>query len=135
VLQNPLYRHRSWKKEQATRTTVRVVGYEPRVAVADVARAVEHYRKLGLEISFHDDTYAFAHRDRLTVHLAQADESESGQSTIYLHVDDAARLAADWRAAGFEVEGTEDTDYRKREGSHRDPDGNLLRFGSPLRGG
>jgi hypothetical protein len=29
--------------------------------------------------------------------------------------------------------GPDDYDYGKREGSHRDPDGNLLRFGSPLR--
>lgn len=27
----------------------------------------------------------------------------------------------------------EPPDYGKREGAHRDPDGNLLRFGSPLR--
>ena len=31
------------------------------------------------------------------------------------------------------VTGPDDYDYDKREGSHRDPDGNLLRFGSPLR--
>ena len=34
---------------------------------------------------------------------------------------------------GVNVIGPDDYDYGKREGSHRDPDGNLLRFGSPLR--
>jgi hypothetical protein len=29
--------------------------------------------------------------------------------------------------------GAQDFDYGKREGSHTDPDGNLIRFGSPLR--
>jgi hypothetical protein len=31
------------------------------------------------------------------------------------------------------VIGPEDFDYGKREGSHVDVDGNLIRFGSPLR--
>ena len=69
----------------------------------------------------------------MTIHLAHSDESTVGGSTLYIHVNDADRLAADWRTAGFDVLGPEDTDYGKREGSHRDPDGNLLRFGSPLR--
>jgi hypothetical protein len=34
-----------------------------------------------------------------------------------------------------DVVGPDDYDYGKREGSHVDPDGNLLRFGSPLRRG
>jgi hypothetical protein len=32
----------------------------------------------------------------------------------------------------LEVTGPDDLDYGKREGSHTDPDGNLIRFGSPL---
>jgi hypothetical protein len=34
---------------------------------------------------------------------------------------------------GASVIGPEDSDYGKREGSHADRDGNLIRFGSPLR--
>lgn len=49
-----------------------------------------------------------------------------------MHVYDADRLA-DWRKARIEVGGPEDYDYGKREGSRTDPDGNLMRFGSPLR--
>ena len=125
----------AWKRDEARAIggTVRVAGYEPCFQVADVTRATEHYRLLGFTISFHDETYAFAHRDRLTIHLARAEQRNLDRSTLYLHVDDADRLAADWRASGFEVSGPDDTDYGKREGSHRDPDGNLLRFGSPLR--
>jgi len=33
------------------------------------------------------------------------------------------------------VTGPEDYDYGKREGSHIDPDGDKIRFGSPLRSG
>lgn len=52
---------------------------------------------------------------------------------LYLHVDDADQLAAEWRKAGVTVSGPEDYDYGQHEGCHVDPDGNRLRFGSPLR--
>jgi uncharacterized glyoxalase superfamily protein PhnB len=50
-----------------------------------------------------------------------------------VHVDDADALAAEWLAAGVEVGGPVDYDYGKREGRHTDPEGNLIRFGSPIR--
>jgi catechol 2,3-dioxygenase-like lactoylglutathione lyase family enzyme len=114
-----------------------VVADEPIFQVADVARALEHYTKLGFEVSAHDDTYAFAEREgRVTIHLTHgADDGDAlGPSAVYLHVDDAGALAREWRTAGLVVEGPEDQDYGKAEGSHLDPDGNLIRFGSPLRG-
>jgi ketosteroid isomerase-like protein/catechol 2,3-dioxygenase-like lactoylglutathione lyase family enzyme len=109
-----------------------VTGFEAIFNVADVARSLEHYRRLGFTTSEHDETYAFVHRDDMTIHITHDDEGTSTGSTLYIHVDDAAQLAADWRAAGVVVVGPEDHDYGKREGSHTDPDGNLLRFGSPL---
>jgi uncharacterized glyoxalase superfamily protein PhnB len=49
-----------------------------------------------------------------------------------MHVDDADALAEEWRAAGVQFVEPADFDYGKREGSHADPDGNVIRFGSPL---
>jgi len=118
-------------KQDAAAGPVRIVNDEPIFLVADVARALDHYTKLGFSTDSHDDTYAFAHRDDVTIHLAQAD----GQPTaghVYLHVTDAVALADDWRKAGVAVVGPEDFDYGKREGSHVDPDGNVIRFGSPI---
>jgi catechol 2,3-dioxygenase-like lactoylglutathione lyase family enzyme len=112
---------------------MRIVGYEPCFRVLDVERAVTHYQRLGFTTSSHDETYAFAHRDDLTIHLAHDDDPTHHVAMLYVHVDDAAELAAEWRAAGVEVDGPVDHDYGKREGSHVDPDGNLIRFGSPLR--
>jgi predicted enzyme related to lactoylglutathione lyase len=111
-----------------------VVGFEPIFTVADVARSVDHYQRLGFETSRHDDAYAFAHRNgNLTIHLAQAEEGAAPRSgSIYLHVDDAEQLAEEWRKAGVDVVRPEDFDYGKREGSHTDPDGNLIGFGSPV---
>jgi catechol 2,3-dioxygenase-like lactoylglutathione lyase family enzyme len=113
----------------------RIVGDEPIFKVADVARSMDHYAKLGFEVSQHDDTYAFAGREnRVTIHLTYDDGDGFGPSAVYLHVDDAEAVARAWRSAGLQVEGPEDQDYGKAEGSHTDPDGNLIRFGSPVRG-
>jgi catechol 2,3-dioxygenase-like lactoylglutathione lyase family enzyme len=113
----------------------KVAGFEPIFTVADVPRSTDHYAKMGFEIGYHDATYAFAHRDMdLTIHLAQADgDPGSAIGSLYIHCDDADQVADEWRKAGLEVAGPKDEDYGKREGSHRDPDGNLIRFGSPLR--
>ena len=48
----------------------RVVSVEPIFVVSDVTRAVAHYEQLGFGTSHHDEGYAFAHRNDLTIHLA-----------------------------------------------------------------
>lgn len=103
--------------------------------VAEVDRAVDHYQKLGLQTSYHDETYAFANRDgTLTIHLALQAGGHRGPGSLYIHAADADQVASEWRLAGLEVAEPEDYDYGKRVGSHSDPDGNLIRFGSPLPG-
>jgi uncharacterized glyoxalase superfamily protein PhnB len=128
-----------WMNAQRARQTaapggqVRLVGYEPSFSVLDVDRAVDHYQRLGFSTDDHDDTYAFAHFGQLNLHLAHDDDPDHHQTAVlYLHVDDADRLAESWRSAGMEVTGPDDCDYGKREGRHVDPDGNVIRFGSPL---
>jgi len=113
----------------------RVVSFEPIFVVSDVARAVAHYETLGFSTSHHDEGYAFAHRDELTIHLAGpgVDLGRVGRGSIYMHVDDADALAEEWAGSGVDFVQPEDFAYGKREGSHQDPDGNLIRFGSPLR--
>ena len=113
----------------------RVVSVEPIFVVSDVQRAVAHYERLGFSSSHHDEGYAFAHRNELTIHLAGpgVDPERVGRGAIYMHVDDADALADEWRRAGIDLVEPEDFEHGKREGSHEDPDGNLIRFGSPLR--
>lgn len=110
-------------------------GFEPIFHVADLSRSVAWYERAGFEVSLHDDTYAFARRSRgLTIHLARSPEGESAvHAALYIHCQDADGVADDWREAGIDVDGPRDEDYGKREGSVTDPDGNLLRFGSPIR--
>lgn len=106
---------------------------EPIFAVADMSRAVAHYRRLGFEISYYDDGYAFAQRNGANLHLDLTDTPPPGGGLLYLHVDDADALAAEWRGAGAEVAEPQDYPWGKHEGTHTDPDGNTIRFGSPAR--
>jgi uncharacterized glyoxalase superfamily protein PhnB len=112
-----------------------VTGFEPIFKVAEVARSVAWFERAGFDVSFHDDTYAFAHRERdLTIHLAKTvDEEAAGGGAVYLHCLDADRVAEEWCRAGIIVSGPRDEDYGKREGSASDPDGNVIRFGGPIR--
>src|SRR3984885_11386888 len=112
-----------------------VTGFEPIFRVADVARSAAWYERAGFETSLHDAIYGFAHRDSdLTIHLAQTEEGEApGQGSLYIHCQDADRVADEWREAEIEVTGPQDEDYGKREGFISDPDGNVIRFGSPIR--
>ena len=113
----------------------RIVSVEPIFVVSDVPRAVAHYEQLGFSTSHHDKGYAFAQRDDLTIHLAGPGvfPERVGHGPIYMHVDDADALAEEWRGAGIDFVAPQDFEWGKREGSHEDPDGNLIRFGSPLR--
>lgn len=112
-----------------------VTGLEPIFRVADLASSVAWFERAGFEVSLHDDTHAFAHREKdLTIHLTHAGDGETtGGGALYLQCQDADRVAHEWRDAGFDVVGPQDEDYGKREGSVTDPDGNLIRFGSPIR--
>ena len=112
-----------------------VTGFEPVFKVADVARSAAWYRRAGFETSLHDGSYGFAHRDiDLTINLAQTEVGEvPGRGSLYIHCQDADRVAQEWREAELEVNGPRNEDYGKREGSITDPDGNVIRFGSPIR--
>jgi hypothetical protein len=104
---------------------VRVVSVEPIFVVSDLARAVAHYEQLGFSPSYHDEGYAFAHRNELTIHLAGpgVDLKRVGRGSIYIHVDDADALADEWRDAGIGIVEPQDFDYGKREGRTKIPTG------------
>jgi hypothetical protein len=112
-----------------------VRGFDPIFRVVELDRSVAWFERAGFEVSIHDDTYAFARRDKdLAIHLARAEGDElPGHGSVYIHCQDADRVADEWRRAGLEVDGPRNEDYGKREGSTIDPDGNVIRFGSPIR--
>jgi len=113
---------------------VRIAHVDPIFAVADLDRSRDHYQKMGFSTSEGSAADAFARRGDLTIRLAPTgDSAVASGASIYLHVDDADELARSWRLAGLEIVGPDTTERGQREGSHRDPDRNLVRFGSPAR--
>ena len=55
-------------------------------------------------------------------------------ASAYLYVADADALYDEWSRPGLggHTHPVEPTPYGLREGSHNDPDGNLIRFGSSI---
>lgn len=111
----------------------------PIFPVHDLARSLAFYERLGFAVrEYTGGGYGFATRDDVELHLgtftddAGDDEHRHAHLTAYLRVDDAAALAAEWVAAGVEVHGPEDTEWGQHEGAVIDPDGNVIRFGSPM---
>jgi predicted enzyme related to lactoylglutathione lyase len=107
----------------------------PIFPVRDVDVALAHYERLGFTTRRYEGAeYGYAVADSVEVHLgAVANFDEHGHAAAYLFVDDADAVAATWEAAGVEVHRPVDTEWGQREGAVVDPDGNVIRFGSPIR--
>jgi len=103
----------------------------PVLPVTDLDRALAHYAALGFTTSRHDDTYGSAAWSGLELHLTV--DPDAAGAEVYLHVPDADAVATAWAGAGTTA--PTDRPWGVHEGSHVDPDGNLLRFGSPLASG
>ena len=107
----------------------------PIFGVRDLDAALAFYRSLGFEArAWPGGGYGFLHHGGVEIHLgAEADPDRCGRASAYLFVDDADAVAEQWRAAGADVRLPEDTEWRQHEGALVDPDGNVIRFGSPMR--
>jgi uncharacterized glyoxalase superfamily protein PhnB len=121
-------------------TVTRLVSVAPIFPVSDLRAALDHYTRLGFRVRAYaeGDDYGFAERDDVAIHLTYQPESyyHSGAIAVaYLFVDDADALYAEWSAPGVggETRPPADMPWRMHEGTHTDPDGNIIRFGSPVR--
>ena len=104
----------------------------PIFPVRDVEGALAHYARLGFAVRrYAGGGYGFATRDGIELHLGEADP-EQRSASAYIWVDDADAVAEEWRAAGIEVHSPVDTEWGQHEGAVVDPDGNVIRFGSPM---
>lgn len=105
----------------------------PIFAVHDLDAAMEHYQRLGFTVrAYTGGGYGFASRDGIEIHLGVVPNDDHCAGSAYLFVDDADDLAAAWRSAGVEVYSPQDTEWGQHEGVVVDPDGNVIRFGSPM---
>jgi hypothetical protein len=112
--------------------------FAPVFVVRDLLEGLEHYRRLGFDVRAYNEevSYGFASRGRVNLHLACNPGHDPGTtaSSAYLYVSDADALYAEWTesGAGGRFDEPYDTEYGLREGVHVDPEGNLIRYGSPI---
>jgi hypothetical protein len=110
--------------------------FSPIFPVRDVAAALAHYAALGFRTSGYEDgdEYGFAERERTSLHLTHRPGHDPARDGVvaYLYVRDADALFEEWTRPGIGGRTQEPVvmPFRMREGSHIDPDGNRLRFGS-----
>jgi uncharacterized glyoxalase superfamily protein PhnB len=107
----------------------------PIFPVSDLDSAVEHYQRLGFEVRLYEGGgYAYVSRDDVQLHLRHVAELVTADNTsgAYLYVEDADALFEEWRSVRGHAIPPNETPWGLREGAHVDPDGNLIRFGSPL---
>src|SRR4051812_4913579 len=108
----------------------------PIFPVRDITAALAHYERLGFDVrAYEGGQYGYARHDGVELHLGEmvGVDTWTSTSSAYLWVDDADALAAQWQAAGVDVHLPVDTEWGQYEGAHVDPDGNIIRFGSPGR--
>lgn len=107
-------------------------GFSPIFPVRDMAAALAHYTSLGFETLAYEGggDYGFANRDGVSLHLALDPAHDPGST--YLYVRDADALFEEWNGPGIGgvTRPVGLMPYGLREGSHTDPDGNEIRFGS-----
>ena len=105
----------------------------PIFAVRELDVAMAYYERLGFATrAYHGGAYGFATRDGIEIHLGAVRLGDQRVNSAYLFVDDADTLAEEWRSAGVEVHSPQDTEWGQHEGAIVDPDGNVIRFGSPM---
>jgi DNA-binding MarR family transcriptional regulator len=117
--------------------------FAPIFPVRHLDAALAHYGSLGFDTSAYEDgdDYGFVRRDGVGLHLAahhhhddhdedRPHEHEGGRA--YLYVRDADALYEEWSKPGLRGQTwpVEVKPWGVREGSHTDPDGNVIRFGS-----
>jgi hypothetical protein len=71
-------------------------------------------------------------RDEIRLCVASDLDTSTAKHSAYLWVDNSDALANERLAVGAEVHMPEDTEWGQHEGAVVDPDGNVLRFGSPM---
>jgi predicted enzyme related to lactoylglutathione lyase len=107
----------------------------PILPVRDLDVSLEHYRRLGFTTrTYERGGYGFASLDDAEIHLGVVPpDVTTTPASAYLFVEDADQLAQAWTATGADVRTPEDTEWGQHEGVVIDPDGNIIRFGSPIR--
>jgi hypothetical protein len=81
-----------------------------------------------------DQTYAIVRRDDAELHFYEFPvDPKQNLAGCYLRIRDAGALHAEWLEVGLELlQPLTEQDYGLRDFAISDPNGNLLRIGSPI---
>ena len=109
----------------------------PTLPAQDMDETVAYYERLGFELVARypgEQTYAIVRRDDAELHFYEFPvDPKQNLAGCYLRISDAGALHAEWRGSGIEIlQPLTDTDHGLREFAISDPNGNLLRIGSPI---
>ena len=123
--------------QQGFRATIRgqVI---PTLPARDIDETVAYYERLGFELVAAypgDQRYVIIRRDDAELHFYEFPvDPKQNLSGCYLRIGDAAALHDEWEAARTEIlQPLTETDYGLREFAVSDPNGNLIKIGSPLK--
>jgi hypothetical protein len=108
----------------------------PIFPTSDMDAMRSHYEALGFTVAVHAGGYATAARDEVRIHFRLDPDlaANAERGAAYVGADDADALHAEWVGAGVgETDDLFDPGFGVWEAAHHDPDGNLIRFGSPVR--
>ena len=118
-------------------TSVRAV---PILPIKDMDRAIDFYKLLGFSAERYQngDGYAFLERDGFVLHLNRLETLARDHNPcgvyFYLERGAASALESEFRAAGVRIlSPLGPREWRMNEFALDDPDGNLLRFGEPMK--
>jgi catechol 2,3-dioxygenase-like lactoylglutathione lyase family enzyme len=110
----------------------------PIFPVRNVTAALAFYRGLGFGTrEWRGGGYGFVAFDGAEIQLGEEpdlDTRTDRRSAAYFFVENADALAQSWLAAGADLRLPQDTDWGQHEGVLIHPDGNVIRFGSPMTG-
>jgi catechol 2,3-dioxygenase-like lactoylglutathione lyase family enzyme len=119
--------------------TVRLTSFAPQLLVADLARSVTYYQRLGFTFGEPwDGFYAIGHRDGLELHLKEAstNSTERGHRRDHDHLDAAGGVDgieafyAECVANGVSIlKPLAPTAWGTKDFYVEDPDGNVISFG------
>lgn len=121
---------------------LRATSAAPVLAARDVRAALDRFARLGFLTSEYreredaEPIYGFVCFGPGQFHIACVRDLDPTTTTsaVYLYVEDAEAVYEAWSEAGVDgrLHAPVDTPYGLREMAYVDPDGNLLRIGSPL---
>ena len=113
----------------------------PILPVRDVSAALKTYGSLGFSTDVYQEAdgtaiYGFIQREGLELHLNLFRDLDplTNTSAVYFYVSDPDTIYREWSEAHTEgrLVPPEEKSWGMREMAYVDPDGNLLRIGSPL---